>query len=234
MLRISQKKRKIGYTYGSVSGRYPFRREKTIEYESQLEADLLAILEFNDSIVDVESQPFTIEEVDETGKTEKYTPDFLVYFKMNGIGMSYKSAEGIAVPDPKPLLIEVKPRRILKKEWNKLEKKFRMGIRFAHANDMVFKIYDETKIRGTYFDNVKKLARYRRYEYEEAEEARILGMVEALGHCPIKILLMSLYVTDEQKGLGLGQIFQMIGSKKLTCDMCAPIVGDTVVWKTAE
>ena len=52
--------RKIGYTYGSVSGHYPFRKEFSIAYESLLERDFLIMLEFNDSVSEVVGQPLSL------------------------------------------------------------------------------------------------------------------------------------------------------------------------------
>ena len=77
-MKISMKNRKIGYVYGSVSGHFSFRKEKSIAFESTLERDLLYLLEFNDSVIDVEEQPFTIEYTNHNGKLVTYTPDFFV------------------------------------------------------------------------------------------------------------------------------------------------------------
>lgn len=80
-MKISMKKRKIEYTYGSVSGHFAFRKQKSIAFESTLERDLLTLLEFNDSVDDVIEQPITIEYLNHNDKLVSYTPDFLVYFK---------------------------------------------------------------------------------------------------------------------------------------------------------
>ena len=56
-MKISMKKRKIGYTYGSVSGHFSFRKQKSIAFESTLERDLLTLLEFNESVDDGIGQP---------------------------------------------------------------------------------------------------------------------------------------------------------------------------------
>jgi len=99
------KKRKIGYTYGSVSGHFPFRKQRSIAFESTLERDLLVMLEFNDSVYDVVEQPVTIEYTNKNGRETTYTPDFLVYFE--------QPDEIITKIRRKPLLIEVKPHNIL-------------------------------------------------------------------------------------------------------------------------
>lgn len=108
-MKISTKNRKIGYTYGSVSGHFAFRKEKSIAFESTLERDLLTLLEFNDSVSDVVEQPVTIEYTNENGRDVTYTPDFLVFFN--------EPDADLLRMQRKPLLIEVKPRDRLIKDW---------------------------------------------------------------------------------------------------------------------
>jgi len=226
-MKISMKKRKIGYTYGSVSGKFSFRGEKIVEFESLLEKDLLTILEFNDTVSDVIEQPFTIEYINEKGKPASYTPDFLVYFKLYGLGTTNKVY-------PKPLLIEVKPRKILKKRFNEFRPKFKAAISYTMQNDMIFKIYDESRIHGVYYDNVKKLKKYIRQEYNKLEEEKLLERLQLLGHTSIECLIEHLAVTDEQKGITLGQIYHLIATKKIGCDFTYPITLNTTIWLNME
>jgi len=233
-MKISMKRRKIGYTYGSVSGRYPFRGEKTVEYESQLEADLLKLLEFSEAVIDVEEQPFTLLYRDASGAERRYTPDFLVRFRTYGTGLGHSRDGDRVIPRPRPMVIEVKPREILRKNWKALRPKFRAAIRHAAENDMAFRIYDESRIRGPELDNIEKIRRYRRYDYPAIEEERILGMVETMGHCPIDVLLASLYTTPEEKAVGLGHVYHLLDAKKLACDITLPLTRASVVWVRPE
>ena len=234
-MKISMKKRKIGYTYGSVSGRYPFRGEKTVAYESHLEADMLTVLEFNDAVSDVVEQPFTIIYEDENGKERRYTPDFLVWFRPIGTGTKFLWPDGREVPDPRPMLVEVKPREIIRKKWRELRPKFRAATRYAARNDMIFRIFDESRIRTVFLENVRIVRRYLRFEYSEFEEERLLNWVAALGHCTIDILLTTLrYSTFRERSEGLGHIYSLIARKMLVCDMYEPLGLDTVVWLSDE
>ncbi len=76
-MKFSHKNRKIGYTYGSLSGMFSFRGEKAIPFESSLERDLLKLLEFNESVIDVVEQPFTIEYINKNNRATTYTLDYL-------------------------------------------------------------------------------------------------------------------------------------------------------------
>lgn len=222
-MKFSHKNRKIGYTYGSLSGVYSFRGEKSISFESKLERDLLSLLEFDDSVIDVIEQPFTIEYENQNGRLVTYTPDFLVEFKTPLTSCSYDTYR-------KSLLIEVKPDDILEKKIDELWPKFKTGMRFAKANDMVFKIFSESKIRTPKLKNLQMVSRYKRYRYSSDEESRIIEHLHSVGHTRVDHLLCFLYITEEQRSIALGQIWQLVWNKKIGCDLTLPLNLQTVVW----
>jgi len=221
-MKISMKKRKIGYTYGSVSGYFAFRKQKSIAFESTLERDLLTLLEFNSSVADVIEQPLTIEYINHNGRAVTYTPDFLVDFKENDASLINKPR--------KPLLIEVKPREKLQKHFKELKAKFKIGIQYAHANDMIFKIYDESKIKTPYLKNIIFLKRYKNLIYSTEEEENILAYVNSCGSLSVEEILEYLFVSKEQKLIALGHIWNLLSSKKLLCDFSTPLCKLTIVW----
>lgn len=226
-MKLSMKNRKIGYTYGSVSGRYSFRSEKTIAFESKLEKDLLTLLEYNDSVIDVIEQPVTLEYINENGRPTTYTPDFLVYFKSSLV-------RGMFNPYPRPMLIEVKPEEKLKKKFGELRLKFKVATKYAMENGYIFKIYDEKRIRGQELKNINFISRYKNLMYDLDEERRILSHLEAVGHTTVDHLLTHLYVTDVQMGLALGQTWHLLANKKIACDMGQPLGRHTVIWANTD
>lgn len=221
-MKISMKKRKIGYTYGSVSGHYAFRKQKSISFESTLERDLLTLLEFNDSVEDVIEQPLTLEYTNQNGRTVTYTPDFLVYFR--------EPDTNILKLQRKPLLIEVKPREKLKKKFHELRSRFKIATKYAQANDMIFKIYDESRIRTQYLKNIQFLKRYKRLQYPKEDENRILLYSNAVGNITIEYILECLCISKEQKGLIIGHIWQLISNKKLLCNLDEELNLQTEIW----
>lgn len=68
-MKISMKTRSIGYTYGSTSGVYSFRNEKSIRHESLLEKEFIQLMDFNDNVIDIIGQP-VIEYISKEGKKE--------------------------------------------------------------------------------------------------------------------------------------------------------------------
>lgn len=221
-MKISMKKRKIGYTYGSVSGHYAFRKQKSIAFESTLERDLLTLLEYNDSVSDVIEQPVTIEYTNHNGRAVTYTPDFLVYFK--------ESDADLLKLKRKPLLIEVKPKEKLQNHFNELRAKFQIATRYAQANDMIFKIYDESRIRTQYLKNILFLKRYKRIKYPKEEENKILSYSNAIGNIAVEYILEYLCISKEQKGIMLGHIWRLISDKKLLCNLDKELNLQTEVW----
>lgn len=216
------KKRKIGYTYGSVSGHFAFRKQKSIAFESTLERDMLTLLEFNDSVDYVIEQPLTLEYTNHNGRNVTYTPDFLVYFK--------EPDASLLRIQRKPLLIEVKPTEKLKKHFDEYKARFKIAIKYAQDNDMIFKIYDERRIRTQYLKNIIFLKRYKRLTYIKENEDSILACSHAIGNVSIEYILEYLCITKEQKSMMLGHIWNLIGNKKLICNLDQPLNLHTEIW----
>lgn len=221
-MKISMKKRKIGYTYGSVSGHFAFRQQKSIAFESTLERDLLTLLEFNDSVDDVIEQPLTIEYLNHNDKLVTYTPDFLVYFK--------ESNNSSMTLERKPLLIEVKPREKLIKDYKKLKPKFKIGIKYAQENDMIFKIYDESRIRTQYLKNILFLKRFKRLHFDKTDEDKILSFIYSSGQVTVEHVMEYMSPIKEKQGLILSHIWYLLLQKKILCDLSNTLTKQTSIW----
>ncbi|TLS95215.1 TnsA endonuclease N-terminal domain-containing protein [Aliarcobacter cibarius] len=161
-MKISHKNRKIGYTYGSTSGKFMFRNKKIILFESLLEKSFLQVLEFNDMVLDVVEQPFTIETQTTKGNKGSYTPDFLIYFK----------EPELRTTNPiKPIVAEVKPSKKLIQNRIELKQKFKSAIKFCNEQEFRFKIFNENRIRSTEVDNIVFLNRYKDYKPDQSKIA---------------------------------------------------------------
>ena len=223
MLPVRHKARKISYTYSSVSGCYSFRGEKTIMFESLLERDLLTLLEFNDSVMDVEEQPFTITYENANGREVTYTPDFLVTF--------HSSPQSNSMPThKKPMIIEVKPSGVLKKKFHELRPKFKIATRYAQENDYIFKLYDDNRIRGVELNNITFLKRYKKTHFEAAEEFRILEHLKAVGHTQIDHLVEVLYVSKDKQAVALSHLYHLMYHKKIGLDIGQKITQWSTIW----
>jgi len=180
------------------------------------------MISFSDSVADIKSQPCTIE-YQHDGKCRKYTPDFLVFFKPNDRDSH-----------PKPLLVEVKRREELLKKFSEFKPKFKVGIRHAFDEGYHFKIYDERRIYGPYYENIIYLKSFSRSLCDEQELNRITDYLSAVGYTTISNIVSYLYKTEEEAMNGLRHIYQLILRKSITADLQIPISNDTVIWNNLK
>ena len=137
--------RKIKPTRRSVSGHYPFRNAAMIAYESTLERDFIILQESNVKVSGIVSQPVTIPFV-LNGRTYRYTPDFLVFFRGNV---------------PNGILVEVKPEEEWRTHWRSWLTKWKAAYRWAYERGYRFHIYDEKRIRGQNLQNIRALQSFK-------------------------------------------------------------------------
>ncbi|WP_288740725.1 TnsA endonuclease N-terminal domain-containing protein [uncultured Rheinheimera sp.] len=208
--------------YGSVSGNYAFRGTSTIWYESTLERDFLKKLEFDDSVLDVVSQPVEISYLTGLGKSSTYTPDFLVQFCTD---------ETNQVKDLiKPILAEIKPREVLARDWPKLKTKFRAASAFAREQGWRFKIYDESRIRDQYLTNINFISRFKHSSFCEEDAKRLIELLSKLGHCPINLLPAHIFKSDTNILMAISLSWHLVANKIFACDMSQPLTQNTVIW----
>jgi TnsA-like endonuclease N terminal len=129
-------------------------------YESRLEHDFMKLVEFDPCVSHYVEQPVRIEFTDATGSPRTYTPDILVSYHPN--------------QDPaqntKPLLVEIKYRKDLFKNWADLKPRFRAARRYAREQGWEFRIITEVEIRTPYLKNVLFLLGYRYLRSSDATD----------------------------------------------------------------
>lgn len=163
--------RKIPLRYSSVAGVAPSQKNNRLHgFESTLERDLIALLEFDYNVRSFEEQPVCIEFKGATGKLHSYTPDLLIHYRSD-------EPPGMWL---KPRLVEVKYRATLWAEWATLRPKFQAAVRFAAERGWEFKILTEKEIRTPYLENVRFLNRYRWANVELGYLLRLKELLELL------------------------------------------------------
>lgn len=212
--------RKIKPTRRSVSGVLAFRGESAKPYESTLERDFLLRAEFFNDVLDVVSQPVQIEFRADSGQVYRYTPDFLVYYKLGSRDyLDY----------PKPLLVEVKPESEWRTHWREWLPKWKAARRYAQAQGWAFHIVDESRIRDEALQNIRFLERYKRLRFEAEESEAVLSSVREMGSTPIHYLLarhfMGLY-----RAQGIAHLWHLIATRRLDCDVTQLLNDCTQVW----
>ncbi|WP_029936239.1 heteromeric transposase endonuclease subunit TnsA [Thiomicrospira pelophila] len=208
--------------YGSISGNYPFRNEKIIWFESQLEKHFLRKLEFNDAVLDVVTQPVEIPYTTEKGNKSTYTPDMLIIF----------SSRGFYHPEstPKPILAEIKPHKKLKENWPDLRTKFKAGLAYAKEQGWLFHIYDEKRIHDQYLENLNYLKRFNKGQYNQDILDQLVDTLEKIGHCKVNELAAYLFKSETNLLIGIQHTWNLIAKKKISCEMNQPLSNNTVIW----
>lgn len=218
--------RKAQTVYGSISGNYPFRCEKTIWFESTLERDYLCKQEFNNSVIDIVGQPVSIPYLTELGNESTYTPDFLV---------QYSSAEYEDFEDyPAPLLIEIKPRKKLIQDWEKLKPKFRAAHAFADEKGWKFKIIHEDRLYDQYWKNITFLKRFKRSHVDEVDQRVLVETLDKLGQCTINQLPPYLFKDEDNVLRAIHQIWALVAKRIIACDLYIPLTAETVIWMNQD
>lgn len=214
--------RKAQTVYGSISGNYSFRGEKTIWFESTLERDFLFKQEYNSNVIDVVEQPISVPYTTELGNESVYTPDYLVQFS----SAVYDDVDLF----PAPLLIEIKPRKKLKEDWKKLRPKFKAAYALASEKGWKFKIIDESRLYDQYWENINFLKRFRRSHIDEVDQQVLVETLSKIGHSTVNQL--PAYIFKDQKNVlkAIHQIWALVSKNILVCDLYSPFTDETVIW----
>lgn len=214
--------RKAQTVYGSISGNYSFRGEKTIWFESTLERDYLLKQEYNANVIDIVGQPISIPYITDLGNKSTYTPDFLVQYS----SAIYDDADLF----PAPLLIEIKPRKKLKADWAKLKPKFKAAHAFAYENGWKFRIIDESRLYDQNWENINFLKRFRRSHVDEVDQHVLIETLEKLGYSTVNQLPAYIFKDPRNVLKAIHQIWALISKKRIICDLYSPLTAETIIW----
>jgi len=205
--------RKIKPTRRSVSGVFAFRAIDSIPFESTLERDFLYKTEFDQRVTKIIPQPTQIPFIGANGQSYIYTPDFLVYYG-----------------EQKTVLVEVKPREEIQEKWAWLKHKFKFGVRYAKERNWSFRIYDESRIRDQMLANIKFLHPYKRMDAAQEITEAVLKILQMLGSASIQDLLTQINKISSDSLSNEVQLWHLLSTKLLACDMDQPLTEHSVVW----
>ena len=198
--------RKIPKNYRNVTG--VAAKTKAIgeaQFESPLERDFLALLEFSPEVIEYEVQPVQIDWKDNHGKPRYYRPDVRIRFRDD--------------LNRKPWLCEVKCRDDIKTQWDVLSPKFRQGIRFARQRGWVFHLVSEVEIRTPYLDNVRFLLPFRRRPVTDESIRDIFNAMEKLEPATPERVLQQLSDDPWQQAEWLPTLWHLIANCKIAADL---------------
>ncbi len=212
--------RKVPKNYRNVTGLAA--AEKSIgaaQFESTLERDFLALLEFSPEVEQFEVQPLKIEWRDEQGVGRSYTPDVLVEFKQDF--------------DRPPWLCEVKYRADLKKDWRDLHPKFRRAIRTAKERGWRFRLVTETEIRTPYLANIRFLTPFKFREIPEADAEQVLTPLRLAGRTSPADLMLFLSADARRQAEWLPVLWHLMARHRIGADLGHELTMDSTIWSVS-
>lgn len=206
--------RKIKPTRLVPSGVFSFRNFDSIPNESPLERDFLYIMAFDSDVTEIIPQPVGLTYTAPSGQSIPYTPDFLVYYKSR-----------------KPMLVEVKPRQVIQSDWQTIKLRSKSALRYAKAQDWVFRIFDERKIRSPKLACIKSLQPFRQLRLSQDEIDEALKVCRQMGRAPLCLLLEQ--ESPLPRKLLRAALLHQVAHRSLQCDLKGPVSDETEIWEAS-
>lgn len=209
--------RKIGISSRSVTGRNGYTGQA---YESSLERDLYALLDFDLKVECYETQPLAIPYVDAEGQKHRYTPDVLIRYRRD-------------IPSARELphlLVEVKYRDEYRERFCEFAPKFRVARRYAREQGWRFVVLTDREIRTPYLANARFLRPYRDAAADAEVDQRLCEEVARLGETSPARLLDSLAGTDAMRGVYLRRLWSLIANFTIAADLTQRLTNNSPIW----
>lgn len=209
--------RKIPKNYRNVTGiTAATKAVGSSGFESTLERDFLALLEFSPEVKHFEVQPLKIEWPDEDGGSRSYTPDVFVEFQRE--------------TGRQPWLCEVKYRSDLKKHWADLKPRLRRGIHLAKQKHWRFRVITEVEIRTVYLSNVRFLSPFRLRNISDASTKRLLEQLYIQQHSTPNNLLNAVAVSEKARAEWLPVLWHLMACHRIGVSLDGELTMDMPIW----
>lgn len=193
------------------------------QFESSLERDMHLLVHWDYAVEWYQAQPVTIDYADVNGKARRYTPDLLVVYHKKKILPGHSESK-------RSLLIEVKYRSDLAKDWKKLKPKFRAARTYAREQGWNFVILTEREIRTSLLKNVQFLWRYRQSDFHNHHYRCLRDTLLALEETDPKTLLDATYQSQALRDEALWTLWCMVARRWVGCDLSEPLSMSTRIW----
>lgn len=164
-------RRRIPPGHRSITGVLPSRFPSGhLPFESKLEMDFLKLLQIDDAIYDVVTQPTTVD-LDVDGQRRSYTPDVLVSWH-SAKQWPYRQRE---------VMFEVKPLSVLRDQRISLWPKYRAAKRHFARQGIGFRVVTERTIRTPRLVNAELIAPAMRLPQDRPMMNRVRALVRGRG-----------------------------------------------------
>jgi len=208
----------------SLTGFIPSTKSNRLhEFESSLERDFIRISEFDSNVAEFVEQPVVIN-YDIDGKDRTYVPDFLIHYK-------HSTTPGKWL---KPLLVEVKYREDLKKNWSNLRPKYMAALKFCDKKGWKFKILTEVEIRTEFLENAKFLQKYKTARVSSEDFSFLMTKIHDLRMTTPKELLLCSSDNENRRASLLYCLWYMIANTVIGVDLTRRITMESGIWDNSN
>lgn len=210
--------RQVPKNYLSVTGAFPSRKSsEPLAYESTLERDLYQLLDFDDYVTHITAQPITIEYTSPELGVGTYTPDSYVHYHKDS--------------GQKPMLIEVKYRRDLKKIWPQERYKYKAAIKYAKQRGWRFKILTEIEIRSDYLENAKYLTNYIHLQVDQRKALKMISLCEQVGVTSPNEVLNAMCHSKIERAELLPILWHLVSTGSIHADLSHRLTMKSEIWR---
>ncbi|WP_208948284.1 TnsA endonuclease N-terminal domain-containing protein [Segnochrobactrum spirostomi] len=202
---------------GSLPTRFP---ERQLHYESKLERDFLIFLEIDHEIEAVVTQPITID-IFVDGRRRRYTPDVLAIW-WDDVYFPYGKRR---------VIFEVKPRSVLKKDYEKLAPKYRAAKAYFEARGVGFRVITDRSIYCPRQANAALIgpAMRRPLSQDIISTVRAILTYPGVASRSLSEVRKLLVADGLLRDTAQQALLHMLGMRYLVADLAAPIGDETRV-----
>tara|TARA_E500000318_G_scaffold111801_1_gene131836 strand:- start:879 stop:1679 length:801 start_codon:yes stop_codon:yes gene_type:complete len=204
----------------SVTGLLEASPDQTqMSFDCSLERDFAILMSGREGVLSIEAQPVTIRYLDEFGKQQVYTPDFLVTCRKSRADPTFLS-----------MLVEVKYQTELNgPERPKLLTKFKHAQRWAEFKRWSFAVYSEAEIRTAELSRARELLPSRFIKSSRPIQLAIMALMKSQRSTTIGGITAQLTNQFELPEIH-AEIRKMLATHQLFADYDSPIDADLVIF----
>lgn len=197
---------------------------EAVGYESGLEERFLEACRVERRVDQVMAQPFTLAYKILGGQLRRYTPDYLVFLK-RGVGLTFPGMAGV-----EELLVEVKPWRVLRREYGARRHGYHAAWMWARAAPArAFVIATDNQLTIPFSQNVLLLSPYLKAAEEPEKRLEIIDYLRRHEEAPIGSILSGCSINAEDAWAAQRALFRMMLDHEIHVSMRTLITKKTVV-----
>ena len=211
--------RKIGLGRRALAGLMPSDKLTSgvsARFESSLERDFFALLEFSNDVLSWDPQPVQIP----VPGSRPYVPDVLVQW----LGAERR------IDVVRCVLYEVKHREELRRRWDQYKPRFRAATRFARDRGWRFRVMTDDRIRTPALYNAKFLLPYLKDPKVEADAIQLLHALTVLGESTPADLLLACSADAWVRGRLLTSLWRLVAARDVAADLSQKLSMNSAIW----